>query len=167
MREWLKSWTEASIFSLMVACKEVSPRSKQLISWSKRQRLGRESARGGTTRLSHWIQRQLRTSSSQTWISRRTHSSADLEDWTRTWLGHLLMLKLRRQNHLPYLLPLPPLVKFPPANGARHHPTMCHLLNDLLCKASQAHRGPSAQVVSKSWENKLSNDELKSLNTQL
>ena len=156
-----RSWIAALIFSPMVDCKVVSPRSQQLVTWSQLKRLGIESALGTPAILSKKVQRQLQTSRSQTWISKRMLSSVDHVDWTLTWLGHLSMLKLLRQNRLPSQ-PLSQLVKSPWAGEAELLQTMCQLLHDPPCKASQAHKGLSAQVVSKSWGSKLSNeDELK------
>ena len=135
IRELPRSSIEASIFSLMVACKVVWPRLKQLVIWSQLKRLGIESAQERATILSQEVHWQPRTSSSQTWISGRMCSSVDRVDWTLTWLGHLSMLKSRQQNLLPYQPPPSPLVKFPWASEAKHLQTMCQLLKDPMCKA--------------------------------
>ena len=135
IQELPRSWIEASISSRMVACKVVWPRFKQLITWSQHQRVGIESALGQAIILSQQIQQQQQTSHSQTWISKKMLSSEGLADWTPIWLGHLLMLKPQLQNHLLYQSPLSQLAKFPPVGEARLLQTMCHLLNDPLCRA--------------------------------
>ena len=129
-----RSWVVALIFSPMVACKVVWPRSMQRVTWSQLKRLGIESALGTPAILSKKVQRQLQTFRSLTWISRRMLSSVDHEDWTLTWLGHLSMLRSLRQNRLPYQ-PLSPLVKFPWAGEAKLRQTMCQLPHDPLLLA--------------------------------